>query len=404
MWPNGQAINEIDSTPTALASCVFNNKLYLFWPANDSSNLIYYSASGTGTSWPPSQTINNTDKTTHALAACVFNNSLYLFWKPATGLGIYYSASANGRTWPPGQLINQTDTTPDALAACVLGSQLYLFWRDSASSQIIATVSNDGASFPAGQAINSTDSTSSTLSACVYFGAGILLFWKGASNELYYSWSAGADASGGVTFPPGVVINQTDSTSQAPTACASVNQLWLFLFWVGNDTNRQLWFSAGNPNPAIAAAGGFLPGPGLPGLGSNWPAGQLVDSFDSTSAPISAAVFNGMLFLFWKSNDSLNRLWFASAAIDFQLTITVSGSSVGVAYAVCQYNSQPFAYGPTNQAIATNPFYVWYMGIPPNTTMTWTAPGYSAQSVSNVASDGTALSSAAITLTYAPPL
>jgi hypothetical protein len=313
----------------------------------------------------------------------VFNNRIYLFWKPVGTFGIYFSASADGATWPPGQLINETDTTPDAVAACVYFNQIYLFWRDSDSSQIVTSVSADGAVWSAGQTINTTDTTPSTLSTCVYQGV-LLLFWKAndVSNALYYSWSTGVAPSGAISFAPGVVINRTDSTSQAPTGSISVNQNWVFLFWVANDPSNRLWFSAGNTSPAINAAGGFLPGPSLPGLGSNWPAGQLVDTIDSTPAPISAAVFNGGLFVFWRANDPSNRIWFSSASLDFQLTITDCATGGPIPNAVCENSTTgPFAYGPVglsqSQPGGVGADNVYVMGVPQNTTMLWTAPGYS---------------------------
>jgi hypothetical protein len=44
-WPNGKPINEVDATSAAPAACGFQDRLYLFWVANDPSNRIYYSAS-----------------------------------------------------------------------------------------------------------------------------------------------------------------------------------------------------------------------------------------------------------------------------------------------------------------------------------------------------------------------
>ena len=93
-WPAGQTINSVDSTPLAPDACVFDNKLYLFWKANDPSNKIYYSASGNGAApWPNGHVINNADSTPQALGSCVFNSKLYLFWKANDPSNkIYYSA------------------------------------------------------------------------------------------------------------------------------------------------------------------------------------------------------------------------------------------------------------------------------------------------------------------------
>jgi hypothetical protein len=74
-------INNVDSTPAALAACVFNNKLYLFWRANDSSNRIYFSGSSDGQTWPAGKQINLFDSTPTSVAAAPFQNNAYLFWK-----------------------------------------------------------------------------------------------------------------------------------------------------------------------------------------------------------------------------------------------------------------------------------------------------------------------------------
>jgi hypothetical protein len=114
-----------------------------------------------------------------------------------------------------------------------------------------------------------------------------------------------------------------------------------------------------------------------------------------------------MLFLFWQANDPSNRLWYSSASLDFELTITDASTGNPIDNAVCGTSNQPFAYGPTSLALAnpaSSAANVYVMGIPQGTTMGWTAPGYSEQFVSNVGLEGAVLSFAAITLQYAQPL
>jgi hypothetical protein len=67
----------------APATCVFNNQLFAFWKANDTSNRIFVSGSSTGApnSSPAGKVINGSDSTSAAPAACVFNNQLFVFWK-----------------------------------------------------------------------------------------------------------------------------------------------------------------------------------------------------------------------------------------------------------------------------------------------------------------------------------
>jgi|HubBroStandDraft_1064217.scaffolds.fasta_scaffold17931_1 hypothetical protein len=283
-FPPGHKINDSDSTPCALAPCAFNNHLYLFWKANDSSNSIYFSASPDAQLWPAGKKINNHDSTPQALAACVFNNSLYLFWKANdSSNSIYYSASGNGQSWPGGKKINNHDSTPQALAACVFNNSLYLFWKaNDGSNSIYYSASADGQSWPRGQKINGLDSTPAAPAACV-FGNQIYVFWKSndSSNSIYYSRS-----TNGHSWPNGTKINQTDSTPQALGACVFENQI--YLFWEANDPSNSIYFTASAD-------------------GQSWPTGK--NNPDDTNQSPSASIFARQLCVFWKSNDPSNSIF-----------------------------------------------------------------------------------------------
>jgi kumamolisin len=245
LWPDGQVINITDGTLAPLAACVFQNQLYLFWTTNDPSNIYYTSVSGwppAGT-WPNGQQINNVDSTPAALAACVFQNRLYLFWKandPSNA--IYYSASANGQTWPRGQRINTVDSTPAALAACVFQNRLYLFWKaNDPSNAIYYSASANGQTWPRGQRINTVDRTPTSLAAQV--GSPVApnaleLFWTAndPSNAIYYSASAN-----GQTWPQGQWINYIDATPGAPAACYFPALNSVFVFW---EADGPIYYSA----------------------------------------------------------------------------------------------------------------------------------------------------------------
>ena len=77
----GQTINNVDATPEAPAAWVYQNKLYLFWKANDPGNHIYFTASADGQTCPPGQVVNGVDTTCNTPGPCVFQNKLFLFWK-----------------------------------------------------------------------------------------------------------------------------------------------------------------------------------------------------------------------------------------------------------------------------------------------------------------------------------
>ena len=296
-WVPGQTINLVDSTPQAPAACVFNNKLYVFWKANDASNAIWFSASADGNTWPAGKKINEFDSTPLTPAACVFNNQLYVFWKANNSSNaICFSASSDGNTWPGGKTINGFDSTPLTPSACVFNNQLYVFWKANNSSNAICfSASSDGNTWPGGKTINGSDSTPVAPAACV-FNNKLYVFWKAndASNAIWFSASAD-----GNTWPAGSPTNDhlLLVTSEAPAARVFNNQLYLFWSWSG-----FMYYSASSD-------------------GVTWEplAGRMINGTDSTLLPpcpsyvnlVNGGVINTGVYLFWKTNDSSNKIYFS---------------------------------------------------------------------------------------------
>jgi hypothetical protein len=244
-WPYGHKINILDSTARAPAACTFNNKLHLFWKANDPGNRIFHSASEFGVNWPDGRTINNVDSTPEALTACSFDNKLYLFWKANDpGNRIFYSSSSDGISWPNGRTINNVDSTPKALSTCVFRGKLYLFWKSNdPGNRIFYSASSDGINWPNGGTINNVDTTPEAIISCV-FNNKLFLVWKAndSGSRIFFSGS-----SDGISWPAARIINDFDSTPLAPTACIFNNQL--YLFWKANDPGNRIYCSmnyAGN--------------------------------------------------------------------------------------------------------------------------------------------------------------
>jgi hypothetical protein len=101
-WSKGTTINNVDSTPASVAALTNtaggSPTLDLFWKANDPSNLIYSSGSFRIGNWPAGVPINNVDATPTAVATCQFEPgpgllyAVYLFWKANDPSNrIYYS-------------------------------------------------------------------------------------------------------------------------------------------------------------------------------------------------------------------------------------------------------------------------------------------------------------------------
>jgi hypothetical protein len=227
---------------------VFQNKIFLFWKANDSSNAIYVTFAADGKTWQPSRRINRDDSTSSPPAACVFNNQLYLFWRANdSSQAIYFSVSDDGLTWPRGRMINRIDSTPQAPAACVFGHnppQLYLFWCSATTDGAIYVSAspdgqwNTGIAWRNGRKINEVDSTSFSPAVCV-FRDELYVFWRAndPSDTLYVSFTP---ESAGLSWPPGIKVNDRDRSPRAPRCC-TYDDHELFLFWKSDDASNLIY-------------------------------------------------------------------------------------------------------------------------------------------------------------------
>jgi len=190
-WNFGQMINPGDSSAYPPVPVVFDDQLYLFWTANDSSHRIYYSALADGKTWPAGAKINNIDSTPCAPAVGLFGNKLYVFWKAASNKDrIYYSASGDGVSWPAGKTINNIDSTPKSPSVATFNGKLYVFWKaNDTGNKIYHSSCYDGANWPAGSLINNWDTTPEAPAACA-FNNKLYVFWSGGDNYIYAAASA----------------------------------------------------------------------------------------------------------------------------------------------------------------------------------------------------------------------
>jgi len=172
----GSQINVADSTSATTSTCVFNGQLFAFWKANDPSNRIFVAQSTDGRTWSGGQPINGSDSTSDSVAVCAFNGYIYVFWKANDSSNrIYFSRSSSGaaNSWPPGQVINGSDSTSAAPGVCVSPGEIFLCWKaNDPSNQIYFSSSSSGVanSWPPGQVINDSDSTSAAPAVCYFSG------------------------------------------------------------------------------------------------------------------------------------------------------------------------------------------------------------------------------------------
>jgi hypothetical protein len=105
---NGTVINNTDTTLVTPSACVFNDCLYLFWvPANSSA--IYFSRTNApdrppnpgnpdanSPPWPVGRPINNIDSTPASLASCVFSEPNFPVLERRTTLQTKYTTRRRG--------------------------------------------------------------------------------------------------------------------------------------------------------------------------------------------------------------------------------------------------------------------------------------------------------------------
>ncbi|HEX8253849.1 MAG TPA: hypothetical protein VF846_11905 [Thermoanaerobaculia bacterium] len=286
-WPDSLPLGN-DTSPFAPAACVFDNKLFAFWRANDESNRIAFTSSNDGLTWPAGARINDIDHTPGAPSACEFNGLLYVFFKSAhSANSLFCTRSSNGTSWPAAATINLIDSAPNAPAACAFNGKLYLFWNANDPSNRIfysASSSGEAGSWPAGQTINPFDTSPAAPTACVFKGK-LYVFWKANDSTNSISYSVSTD---GVTFSRGQRINTHDySYSPFPLGACVVADVF-YLFWRGESSNH-IYVSASSD-------------------GYTWPAGMKVNPVDTAANAVVAAGFRERQYLFFTRDHSSNQI------------------------------------------------------------------------------------------------
>ena len=226
-WPGSAVINATDTTTQALASCIFQDQLYLFWKSS-SSNQIFFSVTSPGAyDFPAGQLINGVDWTPQAPAACVFNNQIFLFWVADNSSNkIFFSASDVVYDFPAGQPLNGTDATPDALAACVFKGQLFL--SGGPTPQIRFFSLRPQTALRGLQANSLTARTRLLRLSRLASSTTSFSFFGWPTNLVPIGFGLAPPASG-TAWPAGQPINGTDSTPHTPAACVFNNQLFPLL-------------------------------------------------------------------------------------------------------------------------------------------------------------------------------
>jgi hypothetical protein len=295
-FSNGVVINHVDHTPAGVACCFVLQQLFLFWRADDLSNLIYVANSFDGNTWlPGGRPLGTGDTSLGAPACCAFNNELFLFFQsndPSNAIRFSTSPSGQSGTWSPSQKINGFDATPETPAACVFNNQIFLFFKANDSSNAIyvrSSPNGTAGSWQSGGKISTIDSTPKSLAACV-LGNQIYLFWKAddPSDGIYFSASASGQPG---QWSISRRINTVDITTEGPAAVVLCNQI--YLFWKAHDPSNAIYYSTYSDLTNT----------------TSWPAGKKITPVDETPAQPNACLFNGQLQVFFRANDTSDQIY-----------------------------------------------------------------------------------------------
>ena len=216
---------------SAPAMAVFNNRLYVAFLANDSSNILYITSSSDGVNFTAATAYPNIQMgSTPALA--VFNGSLYVAFRSNDSRNILFvSSSTDGVTFPAGTAYTNI-VMGGAPSLAVYNNQLVVGFRaNDASNILFTTSSSDGVTFPAGTP-SSAVAMGSDPSLAVLGGQLYVAFRANdASNQLFVTSSSTATNFPGATGYPGMVMGDGP-------ALTSFNGTLYVSFQAGDSSNR----------------------------------------------------------------------------------------------------------------------------------------------------------------------
>ena len=339
---------------SAPAMAVFNNKLYVAYLANDSSNILYITSSSDGVNFAAATAYPNIQMGS-APALAVFNGSLYVAFRSNDSRNILFiSASSDGVTFPAGTGYANI-AMGGAPSLAVYNNQLFVGFRANDSSNILFTTSSsDGVTFPAGTPSPAVAMGSDPSLAVV--GGQLYAAFRAndSSNQLFVTSSSAGTNFPGATGYPGMVMgdgpaltafNGTlyvsfqagDSSNRLFVAAASATtsgsggSCWAAwgsatVYTAGaqvsyNGENYQAAYWTQGNNPATSS--------GAQGSGEPWiPEGTCSAgsasgvAFPSSATPYASILigsapamvsFNNALYIGFRSNDSRNILFLTNS-------------------------------------------------------------------------------------------
>ncbi|MBO1056909.1 MAG: peptidoglycan DD-metalloendopeptidase family protein [Dolichospermum sp. JUN01] len=281
---------------------VFNNKLYVSFKANDSSNKFYITSSSDGTNFITPATGYSGISFQNSPAMAVFNGKLYSAFKANDSSNtLYVTSSSDGVNWTtpakgyPGITFQNSPTM-----AAFSGSLYIAFKANDSSNTLYITSSNDGVNWttPAKGYPGITFQGSPTMTV---FNNKLYIAFKAndSSNTLYVTsssdgvnWTTPAKGYPGITF------------QNNPTMAAFNGKL--YIAFKANDSSNTLYITSSSDG-----VNWTTPAKGYPGI-----------TFQGSP---TMTVFNNKLYIAFKANDSSNTLYVTSSSDGVNWTTPAKG-------------------------------------------------------------------------------
>jgi hypothetical protein len=238
-----------------LATCVFQNRLYVFRGGTTQNPAVYYKYVDTDNAWwPPTDESPVTgSKVTRSLGVTVHNNVLYLFFTKPEDNKIYYTTSNHDWTspgdpvqllaWTPAKAIPGTCKTKGAIAGCSFNGLLYIFFKGADNNNIYYRHMDQFGNWLAQDYKVDGAKTSGGPSVAIFNNELYLVYTSSNTNKprIYFKTTT-ASALLTNSFTGERDLNKASETYESPYAC--VFKDFLFVFHMSTNANdlRYRWY------------------------------------------------------------------------------------------------------------------------------------------------------------------
>jgi hypothetical protein len=256
IFPSTTRIPQVTgNSKLTLATCVFQNRLYVFRGGTDANPAVYYKYLDTNSTWwPPTDESPATgSKATRSLGVTVHNNVLHLFFTKPEDNKIYYVTSNHDWTspgdpvqllaWSSPKAIPGTCKTKGAIAACSFNGLAYIFFKGVDNSNIYYRHMDQFGNWMTQDDKVDGAKTSGGPSVAIFNNELYLVYNSSNTNKprIYFK-TATASALLTNSFSGEKELNKQSETYETPYACVFKDFLFVFHRSANANDLRYRWY------------------------------------------------------------------------------------------------------------------------------------------------------------------